>query len=555
MKKNLSLHIWLWKWHFIAGMIALPFIIVLAITGGIYLFKNDYQAATVAKTKHISPHKGATISLEKQKEVAIAHAIKKPHSIIINNNTQVATEFISGRFGGKSSIFINPYTALVNGEFIPRNALMFKVRKLHGELLLGGFGTKIIELIACWMIVLILTGLYIWLPIRQWSLKGLFTIRFKQGKQLLYRDLHAVIGFWFSILLLITLAGGLPWTDVFGSGFKWVQKVTHTGYPKTWSGVHVPIKANTPMLTLDSMSTIARNQHLEGIVQLQYSKPNTAIFSVSNTTTNFKAKKMLHFNAYSGELIKQLTWDDVGILMKARLWLMAFHQGEFGLWNWLLMLSVAIFLTLMSFAAILSYLKRKPKGNWGIPKVPAKFVVGKSIYGIMFLLSIMLPLFGISLLVILIFNLIKPYLKFNTMKSVINFLMISFFTISFTACNTLSKEEQQYDAIMQKVIDIHDEVMPKMGEVSSLIQKLEPKKDTTAQGKAYTAAQLDLKSAYDFMMDWMSDFSTKFPHGEEVTTEAVPEKLKLLKEEEVEVLQVKEKINSSIKKAKELLQQ
>ena len=36
--KNRQLNQWLWKWHFIAGLISLPFVALLAITGGIYLF-------------------------------------------------------------------------------------------------------------------------------------------------------------------------------------------------------------------------------------------------------------------------------------------------------------------------------------------------------------------------------------------------------------------------------------------------------------------------------------------------------------------------------------
>jgi hypothetical protein len=29
-----------WRWHFYAGLIAIPFLISLAVTGGLYLFKD-----------------------------------------------------------------------------------------------------------------------------------------------------------------------------------------------------------------------------------------------------------------------------------------------------------------------------------------------------------------------------------------------------------------------------------------------------------------------------------------------------------------------------------
>ena len=127
----------------------------------------------------------------------------------------------------------------------------------------------------------------------------------------------------------------------------------------------------------------------------------------------------------------------------------------------------------------------------------------------------------------------------------------------FISCNQLSKEEQEFDILMQKVIDVHDEVMPKMGEMSSLIKNLETKIDTTSQGKSYAKAQQDVKDAYDFMMTWMSDFSDKFPYEEEGTKtdpEKLSSQLKLLKEEEVKVNKLRDQINSSITNAKQLLQ-
>ncbi|WP_062060963.1 hypothetical protein [Aquimarina longa] len=126
----------------------------------------------------------------------------------------------------------------------------------------------------------------------------------------------------------------------------------------------------------------------------------------------------------------------------------------------------------------------------------------------------------------------------------------------FISCNQLSKEEQEFDALMQKVINVHDEVMPKMGEMSTLIKELESKIDTTTQGKSYAKAQQDIKDSYDFMMTWMSDFSDQFPHETESSktdSKKIASQMELLKKEEVKVIELKNQINSSIKNAKELL--
>ncbi len=136
------------------------------------------------------------------------------------------------------------------------------------------------------------------------------------------------------------------------------------------------------------------------------------------------------------------------------------------------------------------------------------------------------------------------------------FYSIAIIIVLFTSCNQLSKEEQEFDILMQQVIDVHDEVMPKMGEMSTLIRELEAKIDTTANGQRYAKTQQDVKDAYDYMMTWMGDFSNTFPHetDDKISKEKLSSQIKLLKEEDIKVKKLRDQINSSIKNAKELLE-
>ncbi|WP_420570758.1 PepSY-associated TM helix domain-containing protein [Kordia sp.] len=404
--KNTKLNAWLWKWHFIAGMISLPFILLLSITGGIYLFNSDYEEEAKSTLQKVTVTENS-LSFQEQLELVIKEVGKKPTSVTIPKNKQEATEFAYGRFGKKKSIYVDPYKASIIGTYAAKDTNMYTVRKLHGELLSGSFGTKIVELIASWMVVLIITGIFIWWPVRKWSFKGLFTYRTNVDKRTFFRDIHAVTGFWISIFLFLVLAGGFPWTDVVGSNFKWLQKVTNTGYPETWDGRKLQSEVAETTVSLDKMISIAKSLNLKGTISIGFPKSAKNTFSVSNKTIDLNAQKKFHFDQYSGEQIVKNDWKDVGILMRGRMWLMAFHQGEFGAWNWWLMFGLAILLTIMSAAAIISYVLRKRKDSWGIPKVPAKFVVGKSIAILIIVLGILFPLFGASIVVIYGYEKIK----------------------------------------------------------------------------------------------------------------------------------------------------
>jgi uncharacterized iron-regulated membrane protein len=79
---------------------------------------------------------------------------------------------------------------------------------------------------------------------------------------------------------------------------------------------------------------------------------------------------------------------------------MAFHQGEFGFWNWLLVLFTAIALFLLSLFAIVSYLGRRSSSGIEIPSVPDNYRIGKGIFFFLVVLGVFLPMFGMSLIII-----------------------------------------------------------------------------------------------------------------------------------------------------------
>jgi len=403
MKKNI--YNWIWKWHFIAGLFSLPIVLILSITGITYLFKDDYEKV---KYEEITKVKPTEESISNQKQWLIVQSLwdKTPDAIVLNKNREESTEFTSGMFSHKSRFFLNQYSGEEKGRIDLKKTDMHKVRKLHGELLLGSFGTKIVELVASWMVVLIITGIYLFWP-RGRGIKGFFQIRTNQSKRIIFRDLHAVTGFWFSALLLLILAGGLPWTDIFGSGYKWVQDSTNAGFPKTWNSRSLQSIPSGDPLSLDYFVNIAKELNLSGEVSVHLPQSPKSVFSISNQTVELSKMKMLHFDQYSGELIKSHTWEDIGLMMKTRLWVMAFHQGEFGTWNFILVLLTAFALLTMSLAGLFSYFHRKPKGSWGVPNSPRDVNFGIGLIALICILGVFLPLFGLSIVILFLTFFVK----------------------------------------------------------------------------------------------------------------------------------------------------
>lgn len=408
---NKELNKYIWKWHYIAGIILSPLILFLLITGAIYLFKNIYEDYTYAQIKKVEI-KSSILTYERQFDLVKKYSSKAPNSLIITSDIDEVSIFEIGKWSRKTSVLINPYTGEIKDSIKQKDTLMHKVKKLHGELLLSSYGTKIIELTASWMVVLILSGMYLCLPRKGGGLKDIFIIRLNAGKLAFYRDIHSVLALLMSILLLLTLAGGLPWTDVWGGLYKEVQKSTNSGYPKDYSGKKLISinENNVKRISIDEMVDLAKDLRLNGKVSLILPKNENSVFTVKNRAQDLYDQRVYHYNQYTKKLIKSYDWTDVGSMMQSRQWLMRFHQGLFGTWNFVLMLFVCLLTFISILAGMYAYILRKDKKDLKIPSSKPKF--GYGFISVVILLGAFFPLFGLSIFIILIYELFtKIYIQ------------------------------------------------------------------------------------------------------------------------------------------------
>ncbi len=143
------------------------------------------------------------------------------------------------------------------------------------------------------------------------------------------------------------------------------------------------------------------------------------------------------------------------------------------------------------------------------------------------------------------------------MKTIYSFIALSLITLS--SCNQSGKHEHNDNkaantdnpnqALYDQVMDIHDEIMPKVEDVYQLKKQLQEKM-TSATDLATDKKQelelmvIHLDSADHLMMDWMHKFSP-------LPDSADQEKARAYLESEMEkIKRVKELMNESIEKAK-----
>ncbi|MCF8492606.1 MAG: PepSY domain-containing protein, partial [Sphingomonadaceae bacterium] len=209
----------IWRWHFYASLFVMPLVLVLATTGAIYLFKPQIDRWEERAFSNLSTH-GAVSPNAQLAAVMNANPGAQFHGYRLPAREGDAAVIHVGLADGRSmrDVYVSPQGKVL-GSVDPESRISATVSRIHGSLLIGRVGDWIVELAACWAIVMILTGLYMWWP-RGQGLRGVIWPRLGKGKRIFLRDLHAVTGFWVSGLALVLLTTGLPWASVWGDAFR-----------------------------------------------------------------------------------------------------------------------------------------------------------------------------------------------------------------------------------------------------------------------------------------------------------------------------------------------
>jgi len=133
----------------------------------------------------------------------------------------------------------------------------------------------------------------------------------------------------------------------------------------------------------------------------------------------------------------------------------------------------------------------------------------------------------------------------STMSYTSMLLVMIFFLIN---CSGDSRRSH-IDAVEQEVMEVHNHVMPLMGEVARLKDELEKSKENLdslaiEQAEAIDILLLELSAANEGMMDWMRSYSGDFSKMEQEEIE------KYLNEQKKEIKKVEARITRAIEAAK-----
>lgn len=408
-----------WRWHFYAGLFVMPFIVLLSVTGAIYLFKPQIdrweerayrglpQAAAVSPVRQVA----AALARERGAQLSSYRVPLAPGEAAL----------VHVRLADRTmrDVFVAP-AGEVLASIDPERRISAVVARIHGKLLIGRGGDWLVELAASWTVVMIVTGLYLWWPKGdrgRRSLAGVVWPRRRAG----LRDLHAVTGFWVAGLALVMLASGLPWAGVWGSTFKLVREELglvkdgpdwkigatageHAGHDHAAMGQ----AAAPPSLGL--LPQMVAQARAEGIAFPALIVPPGAAQRFGPAVAGWTIKS----EAQDRTLVRQITYDAAGreqkrtgfadkhVIDRVIGYGISWHEGQlFGPVNQLIGVLTAAALVAMAVTSFLLWRRRRPDGVLGAPP-PSREGAARGLTLIVLALCLVLPMLALSLTAVLL---------------------------------------------------------------------------------------------------------------------------------------------------------
>ena len=430
-QRHISLYRAIWRWHFFAGLLVIPFMLNLAVTGSLYLFKDEIND-TVFAYRNVVADTGTSMApstIVKAAEAAVPGSTASAYREA-PNATHSAMVTVSSE-AGSTLVFVNPHDGKILGQVGSDNEFNWVVKKIHSLDYFGKYANRLVEIVGGFALMLVVTGIYLWWPRRQTG--GVLSVRGTPSKRVFWRDTHAVTGAIAGVMIFFLAATGMPWSGYWGGNVNAWLTANGYGYPaELWDNVpqsattthHVIadpgwIVENAPVpesdmhahhdmampIGLDRAIEVAHKESMAPGFEMAIPGDDKGVYTAAVYPDDLSRERTLHIDQYSGEPLVDISYPQYPALGRLIEWGINVHQGqEWGLFNQLLMLVTCLSVILMCVSAIVMWWKRRPSGRLGVPPMPPRRSVYIGLWAIAVVFGLAFPMTGIAIIVMIVLD-------------------------------------------------------------------------------------------------------------------------------------------------------
>jgi uncharacterized iron-regulated membrane protein len=423
----------LWRIHFWAALIASPFALMATLTGILYIFTPQIEGVLYARLERVTPI-GAMLPLDEAVAAAQAAA---PMGLILRSvqpafeaHDTVKVLFVAdtnkeGEHEGHhpraqpTTIHVNPYTAEVLGSLANEDRFSNWALNLHSSLLQGDSWRWMIELAASALMVMLLSGVWLWWPRGGANLRGGLPQAGAKGR-IAWKQWHGFIGVALSVISLVILTTGLTWSKYAGDQIRTVRDLAGQAPPRMPRGLSSTLHEGAVPLSWQAVWDIARRTAPNRPFQLSGVGRVDRVGGVVRVRVPDRGEPTMlvdmALDAYSGSVMYYAGWERQTAFSKATAVGIPFHRGEFGWWNQALLLIFGLGVLFSLVSGWVMYWKRRSAssrgggsvgGRWLPPLLPGAWQAGRVPVVVMgVVLCIGMPVLAVAVVLVMVAELL-----------------------------------------------------------------------------------------------------------------------------------------------------
>ncbi len=422
-----------WRWHFYAGLICLPFLGLLATTGALYLFRDELSLLVERQRLVVVEHGPALPAdalIARARLAAPGQAVRYTPPPAPERSAEVGVRTPDGEIVG---VFLDPADGKVLDIVADDARPMKLISRIHSLAVAGEIPNLAIEIVAGWAILLVASGVFLWWP--RGRKGGVVTLRGAPAQRIWWRDLHAVAGIFAAAMVLFLAVTGMPWSAFWGDHFRQIvndaglgkpAKAQATGLasdaalaavaPGSWTMDATAPPTVTPSgprpLPVAAVEAAAARLGMAPGYVIRLPASAGGVYTLQLYPKTATGQRVVHLDQYNGKVLADVGYRDYGAGSKVVEMGIAIHTGgQFGRANQLLMLAGCLAILGLAISSVAMWWKRRPRGRLAAPPSPsAKALSAFAVFALA--IGALFPLLGLSVVaVLLIDRLVPAFLK------------------------------------------------------------------------------------------------------------------------------------------------
>ena len=359
-------NIW-FKLHLILGLSAGFILLVVGFTGAMLSFEKEILNLINQDTYKVAVQEQGKLST---KELLEKFQEQKPQAkinsiTVFSSSTNSYMIYVAGEgANAKKGVmyYVNPYTAEILPE-VSGQKFFKTVENIHRRLLLDDFGKQVVGFSVICLLILMFSGIYIYYPRLKKSFLPSLRLNFQSKGRFFLSNIHSVIGMWVIPFYLLASLTGLYWSYEFVSnGLHTITGVEKPKKPQMQGSQGEKISFDDISLAVDTFKNLVENKYSSATLRFPQKGSVYSFDYLAVDVPHERAKNKIEFDIKTNQVSKHEKYEDKTLTQKLMGSILPLHTGEyFGVVGQTLMFLASLMMPLFAITGLMLYVKRTKK--------------------------------------------------------------------------------------------------------------------------------------------------------------------------------------------------